>query len=85
MKILRALKLLYVQVLVAAILGVVVGLIWAQQSHAATPGDPAVQAFSIGDLQGREHGERDVHRRDLGLYDLPQWHGHVDRLLTAIR
>lgn len=29
--------------------GVVVGVIWAQQAHAAAPGDPAVQAFSIGD------------------------------------
>jgi len=29
--------------------GVVVGLIWAQQAHAATPGDPLVQAFSVRD------------------------------------
>jgi ABC-type uncharacterized transport system permease subunit len=29
--------------------GVVVGLIWAQQAHAASPGDPQVQAFSVGD------------------------------------
>ncbi len=30
-------------------LGVVVGVIWAQQASAAAPGDPQLQAFSIGD------------------------------------
>jgi ABC-type uncharacterized transport system permease subunit len=29
--------------------GVVVGVIWAQQARAASPGDPQVQAFSVGD------------------------------------
>lgn len=30
-------------------IGVVVGLVWVRQAHAAAPGDPQVAAFSIGD------------------------------------